>query len=117
MVTHQTCRHTGGWIPGWLLQRPPLNVHTGTCPVTAGIGNRAETSLSGTATHHHTPGGALLVGPGDLLIVLVTVLGRTPRHSDKGQITDVVLEILVPQGFSEQTSAAVLLCQVSASES
>ena len=75
--------------------------------------------MSGVATHHHlTPGGVLLVGPGDLLVVvLVTLLGLTPRNSDRGQITDVGLEILVSQGFSEQTSAVVLLCLVSASES
>ena len=75
--------------------------------------------MSGVATHHHlTPGSVLLVGPGDLLVVvLVTLLGLTPRNSDRGQITEVGLEILVSQGFSEQTFATVLLSQVSASES
>ena len=73
--------------------------------------------MSGTVTHHLTPGNVLLVGPGDLLVVVVTLLGRTPRHSDRGQITEVGLKILESQGFSEQTFATVVLSQVSASES
>ena len=73
--------------------------------------------MSGTVTHHLTPGNVLLVGPGDLLVVVVTLLGRTPHHSDRGQITVVGLKVLESQGFSEQTSAVVLLCLVSASES
>ena len=49
--------------------------------------------MSGTVTHHLTPGNVLLVGPGDLLVVVVTLLGRTPRHLDRGQITKVGLKV------------------------
>ena len=76
------------------------------CPVTAGVGNRTESSLSGTATHHHTPGDVLLVGPRDLLVVVappwphsLPLGSRTDHRSRSGG--------LEPQGFSEQTSAAV----------
>ena len=117
--THQTGHHSCGRISVGFFSAH-LNRSTqqlsGYC---WGLGNRTERSLSGVATHHHlTPGSVLLVGPGDLLVVvLVTLLGLTPRHSDRGQITEVGLKILVSQGFSEQTFATVVLSQVSASES
>ena len=70
------------------------------CPVTAGVGNRTESSLSGTATHHHTPGDVLLVGPRDLLVVVappwphsLPLGSRTDHRSRSGG--------LEPQGFSE----------------
>ena len=117
--THQIGHHSCGRISAGCfsdhLYRSTQSL-TGNC---WGLGNRTESSLSGVATHHHlTPGSVLLVGPGDLLVVvLVTLLGRTPHHSDRGQITVVGLKVLESQGFSEQTSAVVLLCLVSASES
>ena len=50
--------------------------------------------MSGIATRRHTPGGALLVEPRELkLLVVVTLLGRTPSHDDHKPMIEAGLEI------------------------
>ena len=56
-----------------------------------GLGTRLRTPWLGTATRRHTPGGALLVGPGELLVV-VALLGRAPRHDNHKPIIEAGLE-------------------------
>ena len=46
----------------------------------------------GIATHRHPPGGALLVKPGELLVV-ETLLGRAPHHLDHEPMLEVGLEV------------------------
>ena len=54
-----------------------------------------RTPWLGTATRRHTPGGALLVGLGELFVdVVVTLLGRTPRHNDHKPMIEAGLEIV-----------------------
>ena len=53
-----------------------------------------RTPWLGTATRRHTPGGALLVGLGELYVdVVEPLLGRTPRRDDHKPIIEAGLEI------------------------
>ena len=115
--THQTCLATRLDPRLAALVSTSRSPHRNDLIPAGGLGTRLRTPDLGIATRRYTWRRSSGRIRRTELFIVVTLLGRTPRHNDHKSIIGAGLEILESQGFSEQTLATVLLCQVSASES